>query len=78
VPSGVAFVASGASASAEASADRRSLYFLVDRAHGDYQAATALVVTATVRPEVQRVLDKLSDVPVDIAPRFTSAASLER
>jgi hypothetical protein len=48
------------------------------QAHGDYQAATALVATATVRPEVQRVLDKLSDVPVDIAPRFTSAASLER
>jgi hypothetical protein len=48
------------------------------QAHGDYQAATTLVATATVRPEVQRVLDKLSDVPVDIAPRFTSAASLER
>jgi hypothetical protein len=48
------------------------------QAHGDYQAAKALVATATVRPEVQRVLGKLSDVPVDIAPRFTSAASLER
>ena len=27
-----------------------------------------------VRPEVQRVLDRLAAVPVDIAPRFTSAA----
>ncbi len=48
------------------------------QAHGDYQAAKALVATATVRPDVQRVLDKLSAVPVDIAPRFTSAASLDR
>ena len=48
------------------------------QAHGDYQAAKAFVATATVRPDVQRILDKLSDVPVDIAPRFTSAASLDR
>jgi hypothetical protein len=48
------------------------------QAHGDYPAAKALVATATVRPDVQRVLDKLSDVPVDIAPRFTTAAALER
>jgi hypothetical protein len=27
-----------------------------------------------MRPEVQRVLDRLAHVPVDIAPRFTSAA----
>ena len=27
-----------------------------------------------VRPEVQKVLDRLTDVPVDIAPRFTTAA----
>ena len=26
-----------------------------------------------IRPEVQRVLDKLKDVPVDIEPRFVSA-----
>jgi hypothetical protein len=26
-----------------------------------------------VRPEVQKVLDRLKDVPVDIEPRFVSA-----
>jgi hypothetical protein len=29
-----------------------------------------------VRPEVQRVLDRLSEVPVDIAPRFVTANEL--
>jgi hypothetical protein len=29
-----------------------------------------------IRPQTQAVLDKLKDVPVDIAPRFTSAAAL--
>jgi hypothetical protein len=47
------------------------------QAHGDYAAAKALTATAVVRPEVQRVLDKLTAVPVDIAPRFTTAAELE-
>jgi peptidase M49-like protein len=47
------------------------------QAHGDYAAAKALVATAVVRPDVQRVLDRLSAVPVDIAPRFTTAAELE-
>jgi hypothetical protein len=27
---------------------------------------------------VQRVLDRLTDVPVDIEPRFTTAAALSR
>ena len=31
---------------------------------------------AVVRPEVQRVLDKLQSVPVDIEPRYTAADSL--
>jgi len=47
------------------------------QANGDYKAAAALAATATIRPEVQRVLDKLSGVPVDIAPRFTTALALE-
>jgi len=47
------------------------------QAHGDYAAAKAMVATAVVRPEVQRVLDRLTAVPVDIAPRFTTAAELE-
>ena len=29
-----------------------------------------------VRPEVKKVLDKLTGVPVDIEPRFTTAAAL--
>ena len=48
------------------------------QAHGDYAAAQALVATATVRPDVQKVLDRLSGVPVDIAPRFTTADALEQ
>jgi hypothetical protein len=47
------------------------------QAHGDYAAAKAMVATAVVRPEVQRVLDRLTAVPVDISPRFTTAAELE-
>jgi hypothetical protein len=48
------------------------------QANGDYKAAAALAATATIRPEVQRVLDKLTAVPVDIAPRFTTAVALEQ
>jgi hypothetical protein len=48
------------------------------QANGDYKAAAALVATATVKPDVQRVLDKLAGVPVDIAPRFTTALALEQ
>jgi len=40
-------------------------------AEGNYDKAKALLATAmTLRPEVQRVLDKLKDVPVDIEPKF--------
>ncbi len=48
------------------------------QANGDYKAAAALAATASIRPEVQRVLDRLADVPVDIAPRFTTAIALEQ
>ena len=48
------------------------------QANGDYKAAAALAATATIKPEVQRVLDKLAGVPVDIAPRFTTALALEQ
>jgi hypothetical protein len=41
------------------------------QARGDRRRAAALVASlGVVRPEVQRVLDRLRDVPVDIAPRF--------
>jgi hypothetical protein len=45
------------------------------QAAGDYAAARRMIATlGVVRPEVQRVLDRLAAVPVDIAPHFTSAA----
>ena len=47
------------------------------QAEGSYAKARALLQRlATIRPEVQRVLDRLGRVPVDIAPRFTTAAAL--
>jgi hypothetical protein len=46
---------------------------------GDYAAAKALLDTqAVVRPETQRVLERLADVPVDIRPRFVTADRLTR
>jgi len=45
------------------------------QAAGDYAATKRMIETlGVVRPEVQRVLDRLASVPVDIAPTFTSAA----
>ncbi len=47
------------------------------QAKGDYAAAQQLIGTlGVVRPEVQRVLDRLKAVPVDIEPRFASVAGL--
>jgi len=47
------------------------------QAEGDYAKAKALGDRlGVVRPPVQRALDKLMDVPVDIEPRFTTAAQL--
>ncbi len=46
------------------------------QAKGDYEGATALLARAVIRPPVQAVLDKLSAVPVDIEPNFTTAAAL--
>jgi len=46
------------------------------QARGDRRRAAALVASlGVVRPEVQRVLDRLRDVPVDIAPRFAPVDS---
>jgi len=48
-------------------------------AAGDHaRAAEMLKTRAVVRPAVQRVLDRLAGVPVDIEPRFVSAAKLLR
>ena len=47
------------------------------QAEGDYVKAKALGDRlGIVRPPVQKALDKLVDVPVDIEPRFTTAAQL--
>jgi len=46
-------------------------------AMGDYAAAKQMIATmAVVRPPTQRVLDRLTGVPVDIEPRFVTAANL--
>ena len=47
------------------------------QAHGDYDEAVRVLETlGVVRPEVQRVLDRLGDVPVDIRPRYVTAEAL--
>jgi hypothetical protein len=47
------------------------------QAEGDYGKAKALGDRlGVVRPEVQRALDRLTDVPIDIEPRFTTADKL--
>jgi hypothetical protein len=47
------------------------------QAEGDAEAARRLVAEqAVVRPEVQRVLDRLADVPVDIEPHYVTADAL--
>jgi hypothetical protein len=46
-------------------------------AEGNYSRAKDMLARLSViRPEVRRALDRLVDVPVDIAPRFTTAAGL--
>jgi hypothetical protein len=48
------------------------------QAEGSYDKAKALIETlGVVRPEVQKVLDKLSSVPVDIEPRFVNTETLK-
>jgi biotin operon repressor len=47
------------------------------QAEGDYVKAKALGDRlGIVRPEVQKALDKLESIPVDIEPRFISADQL--
>jgi len=47
------------------------------QAVGDYAAAKQMIAQlAVLRPPVQRVLDRLAAVPVDIEPRFVTAAQL--
>jgi hypothetical protein len=47
------------------------------QAEGSYaKAQDMLKRLGVVRPEVKKVLDRLTDVPVDIAPRFVTAEAL--
>jgi Peptidase family M49 len=47
------------------------------QSEGSYQKAKALIDTlGVVRPQVQQVLERLTGVPVDIEPKFTTAATL--
>jgi hypothetical protein len=49
------------------------------QARGDYAAAKQMIdKLATIRPQVQAVLDKLKAVPVDIEPNFVTARQLAR
>jgi hypothetical protein len=49
------------------------------QAEGSYAKARSLIDTlGVVRPETRAVLDRLSEVPVDIEPRFTTADQLLR
>jgi hypothetical protein len=48
------------------------------QAEGSHEKARGLVDRlGVVRPEVQLMLDRLTDVPVDIEPRFVTAALLK-
>jgi Peptidase family M49 len=52
---------------------------LTVEAEGSYAKARDLIDRmGVVRPEVQRVLDRLEDVPIDIEPRFVTAGELPR
>jgi hypothetical protein len=49
------------------------------QAHGDYAGVKQLFERMVViRPQVQHVIDRLAGVPVDIAPKFVTAAELTR
>ena len=49
------------------------------QAEGSYAKAKAMIdKRGVVRPEVQKLLDRLAAVPVDIEPKFTTAVALAR
>jgi len=47
-------------------------------ATGDYAGAKRLLDAATIRPVIQKALDALGDVPVDIAPVYVTANELTK
>lgn len=49
------------------------------QATGDYEGTRALLTrNAVIRPEVQAVLDRLGEIPVDFVPRLVTAEELLR
>ncbi len=69
------FTVDGAKIGDAVTALTRDLMML--QAEGDYAKAKDLIDRlGVVRPEIQKVLDKLADVPVDIEPKFTTASGL--
>ena len=49
------------------------------QAQGNYAKAKEMIEKlGVVRPDVQKVLDRLSGIPIDIEPKFTTAAELAR
>jgi hypothetical protein len=64
-------------ARAKAGAAALTAEIMTIQAHGEYAKAKEMIARrAVIRPEVQRVIDRLVDVPVDIEPRFTTAEQL--
>jgi len=71
------FAVNPAKIKAAVSALTRDLMMM--QAAGGYDQAKALIAKmAVIRPEVQKALDKLAGVPVDIEPRFVTAEQLGR
>src|SRR4029079_10038325 len=53
--------------------------FMTLQAEGSYAKARTMIDTlGVIRPNTKAVLDRLTDVPVDIEPRFTTAETLLR
>ncbi len=53
--------------------------FMTIQAEGNYEKAKEMQTRlGVIRPEVQRALDKLAGVPIDIEPRFATAEQLLR
>ncbi len=53
--------------------------FMTIQAEGNYEKAKEMQTRlGVIRPEVQRILDKLKTVPIDIEPHFTTAEQLLR
>ncbi len=49
---------------------------LTVEATGDYQGAKRMLELAVIRPEIQKTIDRLADIPTDIDPVFVTAGML--